>query len=158
MPILKILGVILIFGAGVAAAESYILFEKKKIAVLDGWTDLIRYIRLQIDCFLMPLPEILAGADRALLSACNCERREKSLCGVYRSSQRYLDRDSRRLLCSFLREIGSGYREEQLRRCDHYIASISSVRARRAEEFPARRRITVAICLCSAAFAAILLW
>ena len=63
MPILKILGVILILGTGAFSAGVVIRYEKRKIAVLAGWSDLIWYIRSQIDCYLMPLPEILAGAD-----------------------------------------------------------------------------------------------
>ncbi len=158
MPILKILGVILILGAGAFAAAVIVRYEKKKIAVLAGWSDLIWYIRSQIDCYLMPLPEILAGADRALLEACSFTGQRPDLTSVYHASQIYLDKEARRLLCSFVREVGSGYREELLRRCDYYIASLGKLRSRRMEELPARQRIAVAVSLGVAAMAAILLW
>lgn len=159
MPILKILGVILILGTGVFSAGVVIRYEKRKIAVLAGWSDLIWYIRSQIDCYLMPLPEILAGADRALFDACGCSGdRRPDLTAVYHASQFYLDAESRRLLCSFVREVGSGYREELLRRCDYYIASLGRIRSRRLEELPARSRVAAAVCIGVAALAAILLW
>lgn len=159
MPILKICGVILILGAGCAAAAFAVRFEKRKIAVLAGWSDLIWYIRSQIDCYLMPLPEILAGADRALLDACCFQGTgHPDLNAVYHASQVYLDQEARRLLCAFVREIGTGYREELLRRCDYYIASLGKIRARRLEELPARGRVATAVCLGAAALAAILLW
>lgn len=158
MPILKILGVILILGAGAFAAAALIRYEKRKIAVLAGWSDLIWHIRSQIDCYLMPLPEILAGADRSLLAACGCSEARPNLTDVYHASQLYLDKETKRLLCTFVREIGSGYREEMLRRCDYYIASLGKIRSKRMEELPARTRIAVAVCLGMAAMAAILLW
>ena len=159
MPILKICGVLLILGAGGAAAAFILRFEKRKIAVLAGWSDLIWYIRSQIDCYLMPLPEIMAGADRALLDACCFQSAGRpDLTAVYHASQIYLDPEARRLLCAFVREIGSGYREELIRRCDYYISSLGKIRAKRMEELPARGRVATAVCLGAAALAAILLW
>ena len=158
MPILKILGVFLILGTGGFTAALLVRYERRKIAVLAGWSDLIWYIRAQIDCYLMPLPEILAGADRALFEACCCTDQRPNLVSVYHASQFYLDKEARRLLCTFVREIGSGYREELLRRCDYYIASLGKIRAKRLEELPARTRIAAAVCFGVAATAAILLW
>ena len=158
MPILKILGVILILGTGGFATVLLVRFERRKISVLAGWSDLIWYIRSQIDCYLMPMPEILAGADRALFEACCCAEPRPNLVAVYHSSQFYLDRESRRLLCAFVREIGSGYREELLRRCDYYIATLGKLREKRLEELPARTRIAAAVCLGISAMASILLW
>lgn len=158
MPILKILGVVLILGTGGFTTVAIVRFEKRKIAVLAGWSDLIWYIRSQIDCYLMPLPEILAGADLALFEACGCSEQRQNLTAVYHASQLYLEKESRRLLCSFVREIGSGYREELLRRCDYYIASLGKLRTRKMEEFPAKTRIAAAVCLGVAAMLAILLW
>lgn len=149
---------ILILGTGGFATAVLVRFERRKISVLAGWSDLIWYIRSQIDCYLMPMPEILAGADRALFESCCCSEPRPNLIAVYHASQFYLDRESRRLLCVFVREIGNGYREELLRRCDYYVATLGKIREKRLEELPARTRIAAAVCLGIAATAAILLW
>lgn len=158
MRMLKLLGVFLIIAAGALAALTAVRLEKRKISVLDAWIDLIFYIRSQIDCYLMPLGEILAGTDRTLIRACLCTVPHPNLTALYHSSQFYLDNETRRLICAFIREIGGGYREEQLRRCDYYTATLRRIREKKAEELPARIRLCTAICLCVAAGAAILLW
>ena len=158
MQILKLLGVALILSAGGFAAVCAIRYEKRRIAVLDGWIDLILYIRTQIDCYLMPIGEILAVADPSLLRSVLCNSPRPDLTALYHTSQFYLDNESKRLVCTLIRELGTSYREEQLRRCDYYTSVLRRIRDKRQEELPARVRVTVALCLTAAAAAAILLW
>ncbi len=158
MTILKLLGVFLLLGAGGFAASVTVNFEKRKAAVLAGWSDLIFYIRAQVDCYLLPLPQIMERADRALLEACFCRQPHPDLTAVYHASQIYLDTEARRLLSSFVREFGYGGREELLRRCDYDIAALGQLRAKRMEEFPAKARVMVAVWMGAALLLSILLW
>ena len=154
------MGVILILGAGAASASLAIRFEKRKIAVLAGWADLIRYIRAQVDCYLLPLPQILARADKTLLEACFCKRPppDPDLTAIYHSSQVYLDTEAKRLLASFVREFGYETREELLRRSDYYMGELCRLREKRLEEFAPRSRVIVAVCMGAAILISIILW
>ena len=67
---LKLLGALLILSVGVFSAYVSVQYEKKRLTVVDGWIDLILYIRGQIDCYLLPIGDILSGGDRALFEAC----------------------------------------------------------------------------------------
>ena len=67
---LKLLGALLILSVGVFSALVSVQYEKKRLTVVDGWIDLILYIRGQIDCYLLPIGDILSGGDRALFEAC----------------------------------------------------------------------------------------
>ena len=158
MVVLKICGVLLILGAGGLSALVLIRHEKRRVAVLAGWSDLIWYIRSQVDCYLLPLPEILARADVNLFQACFCQEPHANLTAVYHASQFYLDQESKRLLSSFVREFGYGNREELLHRCDSYISSLGRLRAKRMEELPAKARIACAVCIGIAVLISILLW
>lgn len=158
MQILKILGVILILTAGGLAAATAVRFEQKKIRILESWIDLIFHIRTQIDCYLMPLGEILEQADRALIASCMCVLPNPNLTQIYHASQFYLGNEARRLLCAFVREIGTSYREEQVRRCDYYMSALRGLRSKARDELPARIRVTVAVCVAVSVGAAILLW
>lgn len=158
MTILKIPGVLLILGAGFAAASFAIRFEKRKIAVLAGWADLIRYIRSQVECYLLPLPQIMERADPALLEACLCPGTHPDLTSVYSASQIYLDAEARRLLSAFVREFGYETREELLRRSDYYGTALGHIRAKRMEEYPSRSRVIFAVCIGTAILISILLW
>lgn len=158
MVTLKLLGGVMILAAGALAAVSAVKHERRKLSVLDGWIDLIFYIRTQIDCYLTPLNEILAGTDRELLRACMWNGANGGLDALLQNSQLYLGKEARRLLSSFVRELGTSYREEQVKRCDYYIASLRSLREKQLEDLPARTRVCVALCLCTALSIAILLW
>ena len=155
---LKLLGGGLLIAAGGFSAHTVSGFEKKRLSVLDAWIDLIFYIRGKIDCYLMPLDEILSSADQELLKACMCSDPHPTLRALLDRSSVYLTEEPKRLLNAFVKEIGSSYREEQLRRCDYYIQTLRSEREKIAKELPARLRLSVSLSLCAAFAAAILLW
>lgn len=155
---LKFLGALLIFAVGIFAAFVSVQYEKKRLSVVDGWIDLILYIKGQIDCYLMPLDDILSGGDRALFEACMSPSNAADLPAILDASQIYLDGDAKHTLESFVREIGSGYREEQLKRCDFFISSLQTQRERIAAELPMRVRLCATLCICLSLATAILLW
>lgn len=158
MVTVKLIGALLILGVGAVSAVSAAKYEKRKLSVSDAWIDLIFYIRGQIDCYLTPLADILSSGESALLRACLSNGDETDLSAILRSSSVYLDGESKRLLESFVREIGTSYREEQVRRCDYYITALREQRERIARDAPVRIRLAVTLCLCIALGSAILLW
>ena len=155
---LKFLGALLILSVGGFAAFVSVQYEKKRLNVVDGWIDLILYIRGQIDCYLMPIGEILSGSDRALFEACMSPSNAANLPAILDASGIYLDGDGKRLIESFVREIGLGYREEQLKRCDFFISSLRVLREKIAAELPFRIRLCATLCISIALATAILLW
>lgn len=155
---LKMLGGTMVIGAGSIAACCLAAYEKKKLTVLDAWIDLIFHIRGQIDCYLMPLDEILACADSAILKGCMCRTPHPDLPALLRTSSPYLSEESKRLITAFTKEIGGSYREEQLKRCDYYIHALRAIREKLAEDLPSRIKMTVSLCICASIAAAILLW
>ena len=157
MMVLKLIGSGMLLAVGAFSAYHTARYEKKRLSVLEGWLDLILYIRSQIDCFLTPLPEILAAAEVAIPkdgSGGHCAE----LSAVLEASSVYLDAENRRLLEAFVREIGLGYREEQLRLCDYYIGVLRVRREKAASELSPRIRACRALCLCIAAGSVVLLW
>ncbi len=73
-------------------------------------------------------------------------------------SKAYLEEETVHLLDSFSREIGSCYREEQVKRCDYYISALRKIREKQLAELPARLKTRGALCMCGAVGLAILLW
>ena len=155
---LKFFGVLLILSVGIFAAFVSVQYEKKRLTVVDGWIDLILYIRGQIDCYLMPIDRILTLADRDLLRACSVGKPVTTLTQALRGAIPYLDPESRRLLSALARELGSSYREEQLKRCDYYLQALQRQRERLEQALPNRIKLGTTVCLCVAIGAAILLW
>lgn len=155
---LKLLGALLVLSVGVFSAFVSVQYEKKRLTVVDGWIDLILYIRGQIDCYLLPIGDILSGGDRALFEAFMSPSNAANLPAILEASGIYLDGEARHTLESFVREIGAGYREEQLKRCDFFIASLRNQRERIAAALPMRIRLCATLCICISLATAILLW
>ena len=158
MAIPKLLGVLLLLGAGAYAARSISRYERQRIKVLNGWLDLIYHIQTQINCYLTPIEQIFLELPPTLLRGWAGMERVKNPTTLLNSTQIYMDDESKRLLEGFIREIGSGYREEQIKRCDYYLTALQGIRDRQQAQLPARLRARSALCLCGSFGLAILLW
>ena len=104
------------------------------------------------------LLEALRTVGAAPDAPCGGNGKCRSLRALFQASFPYLDRESRRLLSSLLREIGSSYREEQLKRCDFYLDALRMRREKIFEELPSRLKTGVAISICTALGVTVLLW
>lgn len=155
---LKFIGAIIIVLAGDFLSRHAVRFEKKRLSVLDGWIDLIFYIRTQIDCYLMPLDEILATADKTLLQFAEDRSYQHTLASLFGATSPYLNTEGQRILRGMIREMGGSYREEQVKRCDFYLVSLRALREKLAAELPARLKLCTTLSLCTAVGTAILLW
>ena len=153
---LKLLGALLIIGVGGATALLCRKREKRRLCLLEGWIDLIRHVRGQIDCYLLPLDEIFSAVR--LDTKEDMPTGEQCLRAILRQGQGDLDSESLRLLRGFVDRIGRGYREDQVRLCDEILTALCDLRDRRAAQLPARLRVSTALCLCGAIGGALLLW
>ena len=176
--IFKLLGTLLLLGAGGYISLALNRFERRRLAVLDGYISLLRYIKGQIECYAMPLPDILARADPGMIAAClgvdptafaeaafaeaalaEAAREEITpLPALVRESRLYLEPESERLLTALSGELGAGFRAEQVARCDYYLEALVGQRSKLADALPARLRVGSTICMCCAVAATILLW
>lgn len=163
----KLAGSLLLLLAGGYLSLAITHFERRRLRVLDGYISLIYYIKGQIDCYALPLTDILERADPAILAAClGLETPSRlpepcasdSLSHLVEAGRLYLEPESERLLTNLSGELGTTFRAEQVNRCQHYIDALTQERRRLADTLPARLRATCTLCLCGAIAAAVLLW
>ena len=150
----------LIGGAVILAAAfflSYVLNEKEKekLEKIEGLAALLRFFRIQIDCFCTPVGEIFRRCDEKVLFSCG-------FLGIPRDFDEFLAKTSfspeaDALLASFSAELGTSFREEQLKSCDYHIAKFCELRDKTAEKTKKQVRINTTFCLTAAATAVILL-
>ena len=157
MNTLRYLGIAAILVTALGGALSGARLEKKKLQTLDAWIALIAHIRLQIDCYLMPLDRILATADRPLLATLGNEH-AKTADALLKSSLPYLDTAVAQELSAFFATLGTTYREEELKRCDYYLTRLRAHREAMAASLPARVKAKITLTLCLAVGSVILLW
>jgi hypothetical protein len=139
-------------------AISHRRFQWKKLDTVDGFIALIFYIKGQIDCYSRPRSDILSSLPPEIFHACNCPRGASTLEEMVAASKIYLDDEPYRLMQTFCAEFGSTFRQEQLRRCDHYISLLNEQRRTVAREVESRSRAGSALWICAGLGVIILLW
>ena len=155
---IKIIGGAVIAVSALLMAISHCRYEERRLRTLDGFISLLFYIKGQIDCYSLPLSDILSTLPVKIFSDCNTPEGSDELDDVIDNSRIYLEEESERLLEAFSSEFGSTFRDEQLRRCDHYIAALGEQRSRLFFEVGRSRRVGSAIWICSSLCLLILLW
>lgn len=137
----KWLGVGLLLCCGVLAGVFFAAFERRRVAQAEGFLRLLRAIRVQIDCFSLPVSQILASCDRALLRDIGTEELPQSFPQLLRGTRLYLSPDVCLLLNEFAGRLGTGYREEELRALDYYIARLAPYSEGLRRELAKRERM-----------------
>lgn len=158
MMLRKLLGTSILLLIGVLSARRSVHAEKEREALLDAWIRLLYEIRTEIDCFSLPIQEILARTDRQVLQRLGADEPPDSLASLYRLRKDDLDPDTSRLLTSLIGEIGSCYRDEQVKRCDYYLAQLEKGRQELRARLPVRIKLSMTLSLCLSLGGAILLW
>ncbi len=155
---IKLIGSACLALAGALTAFSLRIYHRRRLDTLDGFIALIFYIKGQVDCYARPIGDIMYSLPPEILRACGCPGGALTIEDLIEESKIYLDRESFRLLSSFANEFGSIFREEQTKRCDHYIGLLSEIRGGAAQKLDGEMRAGGAVCLCVALGLAILLW
>ena len=156
--VIKLIGCGAVALASVIMAISYRRFFWRKLDTIDGFIALLFYIKGQIDCYSRPRSDILSTLPPEIFHACNCPQGATTLEELVDASRIYLDDEPTRLLGAFCAEFGSTVREEQLRRCDHYIAALSEQRRMIASAVESKSRAGSALWICAGLAAVILFW
>ncbi len=154
----KGLGIALLLSCGVLAGVFLAGFERARCLQAEGFVDLIRNIRLQIDCFGTPIGKILSSLDEHLYRALGAPRAAPDLHALLGGTLLLVDRDFARLLWDFAASLGTGYRDEELRYCDYYLARLSPLAQKNRDELEKRLRLCVILPLALSAALILLLW
>lgn len=156
--LIKLIGGAILLLSGVGAAILLCRYQRRRLETLDGLIALLFYVKGQVDCYARPLGEILDSIPREILGACGLQTAPESLEQVAEECRIYLDRESLRLLSAFASEFGTSFREEQVKRCTHYIGLLGEERDRCAGRVTAACRTGSTLCLCLSLCLLILLW
>lgn len=154
----KGLGIALILASGVLAGVLLARFERAKCLQAEGFVDLVRNIRLQIECFGTPIAKILSSLDEKLFATLGAPRAPADLHALLDGTTLLVEREYAKLLRDFATSLGTGYREEELRYCDYYLARLVPLAQKSREELEKRTRLALVLPLALAAALVLLLW
>lgn len=157
MDFLKSMGAILLLVSGVLFGTQLNRSARGALAQIEGIERLLIFVRLQVECFSLPIGEILRRTEPSLLTQCGWKQREppadlEALIRVCDIS----DPETERLLRELVSEFGRSYREEQLRRCDCYLRQLEARKERVRTALTGKKRVNLTLCAASAAALVIL--
>ena len=138
----KAVGALLLLGAALGWGISRIVRERAQRARAEGFFALLCYMRVQIDCFSMPVGDILASADAAMLAACGADDAPPADFGeLLALGGRELPPAVHGVLSAFARELGTTYRAEQLRLLDRHIKALEGLCEGARADAPRREKL-----------------
>lgn len=125
---------------------------------VDSFIALLRYIKVQIDCYALPIGDIFARCDTHLLNDCGFrESVPPENLVVFLQGCDIRDRETEEILTGFSEAFGRCYRDEQVRECDYYISLLCDRREKLANELPKRKKLNSTLCISGALAIVILL-
>ena len=142
-----------IFGAAAVILGGFFLArgmneeEDKKASQLEALLALFRFFRLQIDCYCTPVGDIFKRCDKGILSSCGCDFEPRDFYEFSSELSPPPKGEILRLLGSFASELGSSYREDQLKSCDYHIAKLYELCERERSEVKKRKKLNMTVCL-----------
>ena len=157
MRLFKTIGLLFILGSGILTSTLLVRFEQKRCRQAEGFLALLRHIRLQIDCFSLPVSRILETLPTQIRTTCHIPQNVCDFSTLLDRTPLLLPDELSELLHAFGRDLGSSYREDQLRLCDYYITRITPYCERIRADLVRRERLALALPLAAAAALALLL-
>lgn len=156
MILYKIIGSASIFLSAMIFAIQSQQYEKMKIKQAEAFIILIKFIKKQIDCFCLPIYEIISKSDQTVLKNCGfkyCDINnmpiDSSFEWILNNCWLYIDQEAIELIKKFSSELGKSYREDQLKSCDYYASELMEYKNRLISDLPKKRKIKTALCVCS---------
>ena len=158
MIVYKIAGALILSLSGICCAVCLNRNVERRPREAAGWIALLRFCKVQVECFSLPMGEILARSDPEVLSACGYEGGlppgsfEELL-----AASRLYDSEVERIARGFCEEFGRGYREEQMRGCEYYLSELEEHRRMLVGKLPAQKKMNTTLSVCAALAVVLLL-
>lgn len=133
--ILRVLGGGLILACSVCVSLYLSAESRRKVENVHAVRELIGYIRRNIDSFLTPIRRILKEYRCDVIDGCGFGdvMRREGLTAAAEGEYLPLPKDAQTELLAFARSIGSGYRDEEIKRCEYYEGVLLQIEERERE-------------------------
>lgn len=124
-------------------------YREAKRMQIDAYISLISFIRKQIECYNLPIKDILSKYQNNKLLECGVlyDSDVKSFEELLDSSTLLVDSDTYQILYGFANEFGTSYYNAQLNSCDRCIEELKKIRESHKEKSKKEGKLSFAICL-----------
>lgn len=145
----KVIGSFLWLLSGFFLSVEINKYNKKKLTQAEAFISLIKNIRLKIECYAMPIPDILARCDDRIIAECGGESASRSsLKCFYEGIRLSIDGRGKKAVHDFCMTVGSGYKENEIKVCDTYIRELTDYKSELSEKLPGAEKLCTTVCVC----------
>lgn len=148
---IKLIGALFLLASGGAVAYFLNRGIERRIAQTEALVSLLKLFRMQIDCYCVPIGEIFRRADTTLLEKCGFNGTPRDSEAFRSMLEKSTPRDVASVLSSFADELGSSYREEQLKSCDLHTARLNEILSKQKADARPQKKLNTVLCLSAAA-------
>lgn len=156
--VLRLLGAAILSLCGVLFAAHLNRNAERHLREAEAWIALLRFVKAQVECFSLPMGEILCRCDADILRNCGCFASvpPKSFSAMLEVSA-FCDDECEKIARAFAEEFGRGYRDEATRGCDYYLAQLEAYKNALAKKLPAQKKMNATLSVCGALAVVLLL-
>ena len=135
--------------AGIAISSEIRRHNQRRLRCMEALLDMMRSIQLKIDCYAIPIPEILAECDERTLIDCGISGGKcSSLDDLYQQCRIYMGKPEGYILKEFCSSIGCGYRETEVKLCEKYISELNAIKNEYRVILPKVNKAATVLCFC----------
>ncbi len=151
MHLFTLIGALAVLLCGIEGARILNQRSEREVFLIDSYISLVRYITVQIDCFAMPIGEILKSCDEDLLRVCGASKEDgvTDLLTLF-SHCELSDKDARSVLFDFCSGFGKSYLGEQLKRCEVCVSMLEKRKEELNKELPKKKKLNFTLCVSGA--------
>lgn len=148
----KVFGSALVIASSAWVAGRINIEEDRKLQRIESCIELLNFIMNSIDCFCLPVGDILYDVDSEFLFRCGYGREEKPKSAEEMLSGMDLsgDEELRHIMERFWNSVGRSYRAEEVARCRMAIEELKVLFAKRRDERAKKKKTVPVLCICSA--------
>lgn len=125
----RYIGIYILLVASWAFSAELVRRHKRTLEELKALTDMISYVRDNIEYRMKPLPDIFNSYTEPYLEECGLlpAVRQTDLRQAWDKHTFSLTGEAYELVRDFVHEIGSGYRTEELRLCEYTLERLGGI-------------------------------
>lgn len=139
---LKILGCVLVALSGIAVSITLGRGFASALRCAESWERLLVRIKNEIECFSLPISDILLRVEPSLLRQCGYQGKDtpRGLSELLDKTV-FADRETERIITRFTSEFGRSYKNEQVGRCAYFASLMEERKRKLASELPQKRKL-----------------
>lgn len=135
---LKLVGICILLFTSILVSRELVSRRKRRLLVYEELLRFVAFLRLQIGCFLRPIPEVVADFRSDELERCGFLTSDDGAGIAARFASSALPgivgEDCSRVVDSLFSSIGSGYLEDEIRLIDVHKEQLSQLVERERDE------------------------